>query len=76
MQFCNISIILDKNNKKPVCATYGTICSKGLSFIMKILKLYAAFNDHEIKNRYSYYAPDVYRRTNGYDCGDFSVYVW
>lgn len=30
MQFWNISIILDTNNKKPVCATYGTICSKGL----------------------------------------------
>lgn len=43
---------------------------KDLSFVMKIFKLYANFNDQEFyENRYSYYAPGVYRQTNGYDCG-------
>lgn len=70
---CYLIVVLTKLYTVLCLDSLGLVRRNDLSFVMKLLKLYAKFNDQEFdENRYSFYAPDVNRQTNGYDCGVYA----
>lgn len=70
---CYLIVVLTKLYTVLYLDSLGLVQRNDLSFVMKLFKLHAKFNNRKFdENRYSFYAPNIYRQTNGYDSGAYA----